>query len=253
MDIVIIGTGNVATVLGKKLKLAGHTILQVAGRNSAAASKLAYELNSVSTNYRSSISQNAAVYLLAVPDNAIKDVIEDLRLPGKVVAHTAAAVAKEILKPVSEHYGVFYPLQTLRKEMTVLPDTPMFIDGSDEMTKTILENLAHSIAAEKVAAAGNDARIRLHVAAVFAGNFTNYMYMMAEEYCRQEGIDFRLLQPLIEETALRIKTVSPEEVQTGPAIRHDRETIQKHLLLLQSYPSLQKVYAFLSDCIEQGK
>jgi predicted short-subunit dehydrogenase-like oxidoreductase (DUF2520 family) len=253
MNIVIIGTGNVATILGRKFKKAGHTILQVVGRNSAAASKLAYELNTVSTNYRSSINNNADIYIVAVSDNAITDVIEDLKLPGKVIAHTAAAAAKEILKPVSEHYGVFYPLQTLRKEMAELPDTPLFFDGNDEKAKTILEKLAHSIAGENVVQAGNDERIKLHIAAVFASNFTNYMYMLAEEYCQKEGIDFNLLHPLIEETALRIKTVSPAEVQTGPAIRHDDETIKKHLALLKSHPQLQKVYTFLSESIGQLK
>ncbi|MES1218668.1 MAG: DUF2520 domain-containing protein [Bacteroidota bacterium] len=249
MKIVIIGTGNVATILGKKLKDAGHVIVQVAGRNSAAASKLAYELNTVSTNYQSAIDNGADVYIIAVSDNAISNVIANLKLPGKIVAHTAAAVDKEILKPVSQHYGVFYPLQTLRKEMTELPETPMFFDGNDEKTTTVLEKLAQSIAGEKVVQATNDERAKLHVAAVFASNFTNYMYILAEEYCRKEGIDFKLLHPLIEETALRIKTMSPKEVQTGPAIRHDDETIRKHLELLKTYPQLQSVYAFLSENI----
>jgi predicted short-subunit dehydrogenase-like oxidoreductase (DUF2520 family) len=253
MDIVIIGTGNVATVLGRKFKNAGHTILQVAGRNSAAASELAYELNTVSTNYLSAIDKNADIYILSVTDNAIPGITADLRLPGKVVAHTAAALPKEILKTVSDHYGVLYPLQTLRKEMDRLPEMPLFFDGNDETTKIVLEKLARSIAGESVVRAGNDEMIRLHVAAVFASNFTNYMYVLAESYCGKEGIDFKLLQPLIEETALRIKTVSPKEVQTGPAVRHDVETMKKHLELLKSYPQLQKVYAFLSENIEQSK
>ena len=253
MDIVIIGTGNVATILGKKFRLAGHTILQVAGRNSAAASKLAYELNTVSTNYLSSIDRNGQLYIISVSDNAITDIVSNLKLPGKVVAHTAAAISREVLKDVSEHYGVFYPLQTLRKEMEDLPETPLFFDGNDEITKNMLEKLAHSIAGEKVMQAGNNERLRLHIAAVFAGNFSNYMYTLADQYCRMEGIDFRLLIPLIEETAARVKTISPGAAQTGPATRHDTETIRKHLELLTSYPILQKVYAFLSEQISEGK
>jgi predicted short-subunit dehydrogenase-like oxidoreductase (DUF2520 family) len=249
MTIVIIGTGNVATILGKKIKQAGHTILQVAGRNSIAASKLAYELDTVSTNYKSSIDKNADIYIVAVADDAVAAVAADLTLPGKVIAHTAAALPKEILKNVSGHYGVFYPLQSLRKEMAGLPDTPLFFDGSDEMTKNMLQQLARSIAGDKVVEAGNDERVRLHIAAVFAGNFTNYMYVLAEQFCRAEGLDFNLLYPLIEETAQRIKSVSPGDVQTGPAIRHDADTLKKHLELLQPHPQLQKVYAFLSDRI----
>jgi predicted short-subunit dehydrogenase-like oxidoreductase (DUF2520 family) len=249
MDIVIIGTGNTASILSRKFKAAGHHILQVAGRNSAAASALAYELNTVSTNYWTSVNKNADVYIIAVSDNGIDDITADLKLPGKVVAHTAASVPKEVLKTVSEHYGVFYPLQSLRKETASLPDIPLFIDGSDEKTINVLEKLAHSISGEKVVQAGNDDRIKLHVAAVFVSNFTNYLYVLAEEYCRKEGLDFKLLQPIIAETALRIENNSPKEVQTGPAIRHDEETIQKHLAMLEKYPELKKVYAFLSDSI----
>src|SRR5712671_3629916 len=145
MDIVIIGTGNVAAVLGRKFRSAGHHILQVVGRNAAAASALAYEWNTMSTNYISAINRNAEIYLIAVTDEAIADVIRELKLPGKIVAHTAASVPKEVLKKVTEHYGVFYPLQSLSKDMKNLPDMPIFFDGSDDLTKRKLETLAHSI------------------------------------------------------------------------------------------------------------
>ena len=145
MDIVIIGSGNVAAVLGRKFKAAGHTILQIYSRNAAAASELAYEWDTESTNYKITINKNADVYIIAVSDDAIDDVTADLKLPGKIVVHTAASVPKEVLKNVTTHYGVFYPLQSLRKEMKSLPDTPIFYDGSDELTKRKLESLAKSI------------------------------------------------------------------------------------------------------------
>lgn len=251
MDIVIIGSGNVAAVLGRKFKAAGHTILQIYSRNASAASMLAYEWDSESSNYISLINKNADVYLVAVNDDAIATVAKELLLPGKIVAHTAASVPKEILKTVTAHYGVFYPLQSLRKEMNYSPDVPVFFDGSDEYTKKKLEILAHSIAEEKVAEAGDDARLKLHVAAVVVSNFTNHMYVMAEEYCRREGLDFRQLLPLIEETASRIKDISPRQVQTGPAIRHDSETIHKHLELLKQHPQLKNLYVLLTESIQQ--
>jgi len=253
MNIVIIGTGNVASVFGKAFKMAGHTILQIVGRDSMAASRLAYELDTFSTNYWSQLDKTADVYIIAVSDNSIATVANELKLTGKIVAHTAAAVPKDVLKNVSEHYGVFYPLQSLRKEMAELPVFPVFVDGSDSKTKVALEKLARSIAGEKVAVAGDADRLKLHIAAVFVNNFTNYLYTLAEEYCKKEGLDFKLLQPIIEETALRTKSASPGDVQTGPAIRHDSETIQKHLLMLQQYPKLQQVYKFLSDSIEDLK
>jgi len=252
MDIVIIGSGNVAAVLGRIFKAAGHNILQIYSRNATAASKLAYEWNTESTNYKSMINKHADVYLIAVNDDAIDDVTEDLRLPGKVVAHTAASVPMEALKRVTAHYGVFYPLQSLRKEMTTLPDVPVFFDGSDEEAKGKLEALARSVSKNFVAEAGDDTRAKLHVAAVVVSNFTNHLYALAEAFCRKEGLDFAQLQPLIEETALRLKESSPSAAQTGPAIRHDKETIQKHLDLLSDHPQLKNVYLLLTESIQQG-
>lgn len=253
MDIVIIGSGNVAAVLGRKFKAAGHTILQIYSRNAAAASELAYEWDTESTNYKITINKNADVYIIAVSDDAIDDVTADLKLPGKIVVHTAASVPKEVLKNVTTHYCVFYPLQSLRKEMKSLPDTPIFYDGSDELTKRKLESLAKSILREKVTEAGDEARLKLHIAAVVVSNFTNHLYALAETFCRKEGLDFRQLLPLIEETALRIKDVSPTEAQTGPAARHDKETIQKHLELLKDHPQLKNIYLLLTESIQQEK
>lgn len=253
MDIVIIGSGNVAAVLGRKFKAAGHTILQVVARNSKAASALAYEWDTVSTNYKSQTNKKADVYIIAVSDEAIDTIISEFRLPGKVVAHTAASVPKEVLKNVTNHYGVFYPLQSLRKDMTTLPDIPIFFDGSDAKTKTILEQLAHSISAEKVVEAGDDARLKLHVAAVIVSNFVNHLYSLAEDYCRKEGLDFKQLLPLIEETASRIKDISPGQTQTGPALRHDSETIHKHLELLKNHPQLKNIYLLMTESIQHTK
>lgn len=252
MDIVIIGTGNVAAVLGRKFKAAGHNIIQVVGRNTMAASQLAYEWDTVSTNYQSPISKTADIYIIAVADNAIDDVIDDLKFPGRVVVHTAASVPMEVLKDVSNHYGVFYPLQSLRKEMITLPDIPVFVDGNDDKAKKTLDVLARSISPEKVNSAGDNDRLKLHVAAVVVSNFTNHLYRLAEDYCRKEGLDFKQLQPLIEETALRLRQVSPAQAQTGPALRHDQDTINKHLELLKQHPQLMKIYTAMTESIQSG-
>lgn len=252
MDIVIIGSGNVASVLGRKFKAAGHDISQVVSRNASAATRLAYELDTESTNYPSIIKRNADVYLIAVSDDAIPVVAADIKLPGKIVAHTAASVNMDVLKPITNHYGVFYPLQSLRKEDLDPPVAPIFFDGSDEVTRKKLEALANSISPQHVGQAGDNARMKLHVAAVFVNNFTNHLYALAEGYCKKEGIDFKELIPLIEETSSRVKEMSPSGTQTGPAIRHDNETIQKHLALLASHPQLKKVYELLTASIQQS-
>jgi len=252
MDIVIIGSGNVAAVLGRKFRAAGHKIIQVVGRNAKAASALAYEWNTVSTNYQTPIKKTADIYLVAVSDEAIDTIADTLRLPGKIVVHTAASVPKDALKKVTEHYGVFYPLQSLRKDMKELPEIPLFYDAADLKTKKVLEKLAHSVSEEKVVEAGDDARLKLHVAAVVVSNFVNHLYCLAETYCKKEGLDFKQLQPLIEETALRLKDTSPQQAQTGPAIRHDSETIQKHIALLKDHPQLKNIYILLTESIQQA-
>ncbi len=252
MDIVLLGSGNVAAVLGRKFKAAGHHIVQIYSRNAKAASELAYEWDTESTNYISTINRQADIYLLAVSDEAIAEVVQDLRLPGKVVAHTAASVSKDVLKNVSDHYGVFYPLQSLRSSMPGLPEIPVFVDGSDELAKTKLMTLAASVSPAQSSLAGGDERLKLHVAAVLVSNFTNHLYRLADEYCRKEGLDFRQLQPLIEETALRLREISPAKAQTGPAIRNDQETLLKHTDLLKNYPRLQEIYQLMTRSIRES-
>ncbi len=250
MNIVIIGSGNVAAVLGRKFIAAGHRIVQVVSRNATAASELAYEWDTESANYQSLINRHADVYIVAVADDAIEKVVSNLQFPGKVVAHTAAAVPMEVLAGVSEHYGVFYPLQSLRKEIRQLPEIPIFFQGNDEVATSRLEDLAHSISFEQVKAISEEQRVKLHLAAVIVNNFANHLYALAEEYCRKEGLDFKQLLPLIHETGERLRNISASRAQTGPAIRHDQETMNKHLELLQPHPALQKMYRFFSDSIE---
>lgn len=250
MDIVIIGSGNVAAVLGRKFRSAGHSIVQIFSRNASAASALAYEWDTESANYRTLINPDADVYLVAVSDDAIGEVITDLRLPGKVVAHTAASVSKDILKKVSEHYGVFYPLQSIREQVSVIPELPIFVDGSDAITKSRLQALAQSISPGIVSEATDEQRMKLHVAAVVVSNFTNHLYSLALDYCRKEGLDFQQLIPLINETATRIRSMSPRDAQTGPAVRHDTETIQKHLELLKGHPQLKNIYILLTKSLQ---
>jgi predicted short-subunit dehydrogenase-like oxidoreductase (DUF2520 family) len=250
MDIVIIGTGNTATVLGHKLKAAGHAIVQIFGRNASAASELAYELDTESTAYWSVVNRQADVYIVAISDIAIAEVIRELQLPDKTVVHTAAAVSKHILQPASSHYGVLYPLQSLKKSAAVLPDIPIIIDASDEQTLNQIAVLASSIS-ERVVTGSDEERLKLHLAAVFCNNFVNHIYVLMQQYCRDENLDFNLLKPLILETVARIETMAPENAQTGPAIRHDTTTITKHLELLQRHPQLKAFYNLFTQSIGQ--
>lgn len=128
----------------------------------------------------------------------------------------------------------------------------MIIDAGDDETLLTLEGLAHTIS-DQVVEAGDEQRMKLHLAAVFCNNFVNHLYALAASFCQREGIDFRLLLPLIRETATRLEDLSPEDSQTGPAMRNDRATIEKHLHLLDQHPDLKKVYEMLSQSIYEHR
>lgn len=251
MEIVIIGTGNAATVLGRKLKAAGHNIVQIFGRNAADASALAYELDTESTAYWSVVSRSADIYILAVSDIAISEIVDELQLFQKPIVHTAASVSKNVLQAASDHYGVFYPLQSLKKSATRSPDIPIIIDASDKATLNQLMALASTITTT-VVQAGDAERAKLHLAAVFCNNFVNHLYVLMQQYCAAEGLDFDLLKPLIQETAARIEAMPPAAAQTGPAFRHDETTINKHRELLQQHPQLKAFYDLFTQSIQQG-
>ena len=248
MRIVIIGSGNVASVLGRLFKKNDHEIVQVISRNAAHAEVLANELNCSFTDYSGNIDTGADLYIVAVNDGALYDLNNSFKLGNKLIMHTAGSVSKDVLKDISVNYGVLYPLQSLRKEMEYEADIPFLIDGNTEETKTLIEDFAKTLSAN-VAKSNDDERLKLHVAAVIVSNFTNHLYALAEDFCKKENIDFKLLVPLIKETAERVETISPAEAQTGPAARNDIFTLDKHLRLLANYPKLKYIYLKLTDSI----
>lgn len=252
MQIAIIGTGNTATVLGKLIRSAGHQVLQVAGRNEDHARRLAAELEAAHTISLKEVNPAADICIIAVADSAIPLVAAELRLGATLVAHTAGAVPAGALLPCSERYGVLYPLQSLRREMGSLPEMPLLVDAADRDSLDMLRSFAHTLS-PRVQVAGDQQRLALHVAAVVVSNFTNHLYALAESWCQQEGVDFKLLLPLIMEVAGRLNSFSPREVQTGPAARGDMASIEKHLQLLGSFPGLQNIYKVLTESIIADK
>lgn len=250
MKVVIIGSGNVATVLGRKILKSEHEIIQVAGRNREEVAALASALNAGYTTDFTEMSLLADIYIICVSDLAISSVASRLQLDDKVVVHTAAAVSKEVLAHASTHYGVLYPLQTLKKEVTSLPVIPIVIDANNETTKQRLMLFAEGWA-EQVSVASDEVRLKLHVAAVFVNNFTNHLFAIADQFCRSNSIDFDLLQPLMGETISRIEKHRPLEVQTGPAMRKDFDTILKHRKVLEEYAQTLDLYNSLTKSIGQ--
>jgi predicted short-subunit dehydrogenase-like oxidoreductase (DUF2520 family) len=253
MKVVIIGSGNVATVLGKKMKAKGVEILQVLSPNQETGTKLSAVLCSTYASNLLNVSLEGEIYMIAVPDKVISSIAANLKLNDKYVVHTAGSVSIKVLNQdgiASCKHGVIYPLQTLNKNNINLPTIPVLIDGDSTETKKELSKFC-SLWADNYLFANDDERLKMHVAAVISTNFTNYMYTVAEQFCSSEKLNFNMLLPLIEETALRLKSNFPQDVQTGPAVRGDVTTVDNHLALLQKYPEIQEVYKMLSSKIAE--
>jgi predicted short-subunit dehydrogenase-like oxidoreductase (DUF2520 family) len=244
MRLVLIGSGNVATVLGIRFKDAGHDILQVLSRNIQHARSLAQKLDSIAIDSPVSVTKDADVYIVCVSDDQLYDL--DLRLDPGLVVHTAGSVPLSVLDAVSTNTGVFYPLQTIRKEIPQTQHIPLLIDARTETARNTLFTLARSIS-ENVQMADDSVRRKLHLAAVIVNNFSNYLFTLTEEFCRKEHIDFQMLLPLIREGADRLNNHSPADVQTGPASRGDHNTIGKHRELLAAHQDLLRLYDFFTD------
>jgi predicted short-subunit dehydrogenase-like oxidoreductase (DUF2520 family) len=252
MRIVIIGTGNTATVLGKLFHKGGHRVIQVMGRDESHAAQLAKTLNSPYSVDQKQVNIDADLYVIAVADSAIPEIATWLRVDKKPVVHTAGSVEIEILIPCSKNHGVLYPLQSLRKEMDYLPEIPFLVDGNTEDSGTLIYDFATSIS-QDVEFANDQKRLMVHIAAVITSNFTNHLYTVAEDFCKKQKTDFKMLLPLIKETAARLQKFSPLEMQTGPAIRNDTETIKRHLSILEAYPLQQSIYRYFTDSIQTSK
>ncbi|WP_126247290.1 Rossmann-like and DUF2520 domain-containing protein [Chitinophaga rhizosphaerae] len=250
MDIVIIGSGNVAHCFGHLMKLHGHPVKQVISRNKDNARVLAESLGAESSGDLMDIHMEADVYLLAVGDDALARLNNDLRLGRRIVVHTAGAVPLSAIGNISTNTGVLYPLQSIRKETKSYPEIPLMLEASsDEVQKRLLA-LAQSISGS-ISIMNSEQRLQMHLAAVFCNNFTNHLIALAKFYCEQEGRDFQLLAPLIRETFQRLDKFPPESVQTGPAVRNDEKTMALHESLLVNYPSMAQIYPLLSESILQ--
>jgi predicted short-subunit dehydrogenase-like oxidoreductase (DUF2520 family) len=213
------------------------------------AEELADTLSATFTTDISQCDNTADLYMLAVSDSALPAIASQLKLDKKLVVHTAGSVSKNVLAACSKNYGILYPVQSLRREITVLPDIPFLVDGNTEDDLALITDFACGLSSQ-VERATDEQRLKLHVAAVMVSNFTNHLYALAHNYCLQEKLDFNMLLPLITAIADRLYEYSPVEVQTGPAIRNDKVTIQKHVDLLQQHAPLKALYTLFTESIQ---
>lgn len=247
LKIVILGTGNLAKHLYTAFtKADGVDMVQVVGRNQSELEQFS-EHSTISNSFDSIGS--ADVYLIAVKDDAIGEVSQHLLKKKGVVVHTSGAIGLTAIQ--AENRGVFYPLQTFTKgKMVDFSPIPICIEAQEKKSLETLKNLAQSISG-KVHHIDSEQRKKLHLAAVFVNNFTNYLYGVGEELCLEEGLSFDLLKPLILETAEKIRTIHPKEAQTGPARRNDVKSMESHLELLNKKEHIA-LYKLLSHAIKQA-
>lgn len=245
MRIVMLGSGNVATVLSRLLKQNNHEIVQVYSRNAHDAAQLANEVSAVHTHVATEIDMTADLYIASMSDTSLYGMHEWLQLEDKLIVHTAGSVPMNVLENVSLNHGVLYPLQSLRKEMIRVPVIPFMLEANNAENLAILQDVAGQLS-DIVYAVNTDERMKLHIGAVLVSNFTNYLYARAEKFLDDNSLDFGVLLPLIKETAIRLKEESPAALQTGPAIRGDMTTIEKHLSSLEDEPDLSVLYKTMS-------
>ena len=233
---VIIGSGNVASSIAPALEQAGVIdVMAVYSPTTGHAAELCAHLSHAMpiTDPRC-LPTDAQLYILAVKDDAIARLAAELTpVPSALWVHTSGGVEALTLEPLSPRHGVFYPLQTFSKGVPVdLSEVPVFIEASSEADSELLARIASSIT-PKVHHADGNARCRMHAAAVFACNFTNHLWALADGILRREpGTDLSVLHPLLRETLRKAMEVNPADAQTGPARRGDRGVIEKHASLL---------------------
>jgi len=251
--ISIIGSGNVATSISKAIVNKGFTLVQVCSRKIENAqflvAQLPSEKNIEAIADFSNLNENVDCYIVCVNDDAIATVLNAFPFKDKLIMHTSGSVGLGVFKGFNL-CGVFYPLQTFSKENPIdFDEVPLCIEGSSKEVVEMLVQFGKQLS-NKVVELNSQQREVLHLAAVFACNFSNYMYDVAHELTTKNKVDFSILLPLINETANKIKKQTPKEAQTGPAKRNDQKIIAKHLTMLENNPN-KELYQLITKLIQK--
>lgn len=249
IKVVLLGSGNVASHLIKAMEVSDTIdLVQVFSRSKKSIENL-IESSKITTSFAD--LKEADVYIISVSDKAIAEVSNQIPFTNKLVVHTSGTMGFDVMNSKNKR-GVFYPLQTFSKSKEVdMKSVPFCLEteGTEDYKtiKKLAKNLSNSV--YKI---NGDQRKSLHISAVFVSNFVNHMYQIGNALCEENNVPFAILQPLIEETANKIKTLSPSEAQTGPAIRFDEPTINKHLEALEN-PTYKELYKQLTLSIQNVK
>lgn len=246
--VVMIGAGRVAWSLAPCMQQAGYNVRQVFSRRESSCRELAERL---ACGYATAKDDMAAadLYVCCVSDDAIEAAVSGIDFGDSMVVHTAGSVPMDALKPHARRYGVLYPMQTFSKQKSVSGgDIPFYVEGCDEEAERELMDFASSLGSKAVSC-DSRRRMQLHIAAVFASNFANHMYALADEIMRENGLDFSDLLPLIDLTAEKVHSLSPAAGQSGPAVRRDEKVLQKQAASLSGRK--KEIYELLSRSIQE--
>ncbi|MDD5508622.1 MAG: DUF2520 domain-containing protein [Bacteroidales bacterium] len=248
--VVLIGAGNIATHLASHLMNSKLKLDQIWSRTESSARTLGEKVQTPFTTSLDSIHPDADLYILALPDHALPQILAGLHLPrDRFIVHTAGGSPMGILSTASGRYGVFYPLQTCTRVHPVhFPSVPFCLEANSPGDLDLLKDFTRHFS-DNIYVMDTEKRMTAHLAAVFVNNFTNYLYQVSEEILQKENLPFDLLKPLIRETAMKVQHVPPRLAQTGPAIRKDYAVLTEHLERLGQETTYGKLYSFLTQCI----
>lgn len=244
-NIILVGSGNVATHLGIALQNCNYKIVQVYSKSIENAKKLAQKLN---TNFTNDLTQlkMADLIIVSVNDDAISTILSKLK--NTTIVHTSGSIGIDVFEPNFSDFGVFYPLQTFNTNIELtISEIPFCIEGNSKAFEKQLVEIAKNLSSN-VITMNSAQRKQLHIAAVFACNFSNHMYSIADDLLAEKDIDFKLLLPLINQTAKKLVDNKPSEMQTGPAKRKDIKIIQEHINFIQQ-EDIKELYQKISNSI----
>lgn len=261
MKISMIGAGNVAWHLSIGLEDHHHQVCEVFSRQLSKAQALTSMLYQAEAKTDLDFSESEAeIFIMAVADDAIAEVCSMLVLPeNAILVHTSGTKSLDDLQALISAYhdlpiscGVFYPLMTFSRQKKIqLKDVPFCIESDNEEAEQKLVKLAQSVSRTVYLVSSQERRV-LHIAAVFACNFTNHLLALSKEITDAEDLEFNLLKPLIRETFQKaLAAEHPADVQTGPAVRKDKSTINKHLVYLKDHKDMFEIYEVLSESIQK--
>lgn len=250
---IVIGLGNLAWSLIPNLQAKGVEVIQLISRSESTVRAYceAYQIVDGRTHI-AELRKDADIVFITVGDAAIVGVVDQLTnmgLSNMVVVHTSGSTAIDVLRKPGLQVGVFYPMQTFtRDSIPPYTEIPVFLEGNEQVL-ALLRPLAERLS-NRVYELDSEARMRVHIGAVLACNFTNYLFRMAAAQLPEgEGFDFTIYEPLVREHIEKVFRFQPGNTQTGPAVRGDQVTIDKHLHALARQPSLKELYETLSLAI----